>query len=72
MNFVQELLSNNKHIDEVDSKSLRIDVEKNVAVRPRIENMQFLEPGVEANLYRMLYSIVPTVDMNPALSGWDI
>ena len=59
MNFVQELLSNNKHIDEVDSKNLRIDVEKNVAVRPRIEKMQFLEPGVEANLYRMLYTHGP-------------
>jgi class I fructose-bisphosphate aldolase len=59
MNFVQELLGAKKHIDEADNKNLRIDVEKNVALRPRIEKMRFLEPGVEANLYRMLYSHGP-------------
>jgi fructose-bisphosphate aldolase, class I len=59
MTFVQELLSSKKHIDEADNRNLRIDVEKNVALRPRIENMRFLEPGVEANLYNMLYSHGP-------------
>lgn len=56
MAFVQTLMESKKHIDEVD---LEIDVGKNVAVRPRLEKMQFLEPGVEANLYRMLYSNGP-------------
>jgi class I fructose-bisphosphate aldolase len=59
MTFVQMLLSNKIHIDEADSKNLKIDVEKNVALRPRIENMRFLEPGVEANLYRMFYTHGP-------------
>lgn len=52
MAFIQTLMNSRKHINEVD---LRIDIEKNVALRPRLENLRFLEPGVEANLYRMLY-----------------
>ncbi|VVB89840.1 Fructose-bisphosphate aldolase class 1 [uncultured archaeon] len=56
MAFIQNLMNSKKHIDEVD---LDISVADNVAVRPRLENMQFLEAGVEANLYRMLYSHGP-------------
>ena len=56
MAFVQTLMNSKKHIDEAD---LEIDIEKNVALRPRLEKMQFLESGVEANLYRMLYSHGP-------------
>lgn len=56
MAFVQTLMNSKKHIDEAD---LKIDIEKNVALRPRLEKMQFLESGVEANLYRMLYSHGP-------------
>lgn len=52
MALVQTLMDSKKHIDEID---LEIDVAKNVAVRPRLEKMRFLEAGVEANLYRMLY-----------------
>jgi len=52
MTIIQTLMDSKNHIDEID---LEIDVEKNVAVRPSIEKMRFLEPGVEANLYRMLY-----------------
>ncbi|HMB44786.1 MAG TPA: hypothetical protein VKL21_03085 [Candidatus Methanoperedens sp.] len=56
MAFVQTLMNSKKHIDEVD---LEIDIGKNVALRPRLEKMQFMESGVEANLYRMLYSQGP-------------
>ena len=56
MAFVQTLMNSKKYIDEVGQE---IDIGKNVAVRPRLENMRFLEPGVEANLYRMLYSQGP-------------
>lgn len=52
MAFVQTLMNSKKHIDEV---ALEIEIEKNIALRPRLENLHFLEPGVEANLYRMLY-----------------
>ncbi len=56
MAFIQTLMNSKKHIDEVD---LDISVADNVAVRPRLEKMRFLEAGVEANLYRMLYSHGP-------------
>lgn len=56
MAIVQTLMDSRKHIDEID---LEIDVSKNVAVRPRLEKMRFLEGGVEANLYRMLYTNGP-------------
>src|SRR5574341_493624 len=56
MAFTQTLMDSKKHIDEVD---LDISVADNVAVRPRLEKMRFLEAGVEANLYRMLYSHGP-------------
>ncbi|MCE8425871.1 MAG: hypothetical protein J5U17_08855 [Candidatus Methanoperedens sp.] len=56
MAFVQTLMNSKKHIDEVD---LEIDIEKNLAVRPGFEKMRFLEPGVEANLYAMLYTHGP-------------
>jgi class I fructose-bisphosphate aldolase len=56
MAFVQTLMDSKKHIDEVDYK---IDIAKNVAVRPSLEKLRFLESGVEANLYRMLYSHGP-------------
>ncbi|SNQ60062.1 putative Fructose-bisphosphate aldolase [Candidatus Methanoperedens nitroreducens] len=56
MTFIQTLMNSKKHIDEVD---LDISVADNVAVRPRLERMRFLEAGVEANLYRMLYSHGP-------------
>ena len=56
MAFVQTLMNSKKHIDEVD---LEIDIEKNVAVRPSLEKLRFLESGVEANLYRMLYAQGP-------------
>ena len=52
MAIVQTLMDSKKHIDEID---IEIDVEKNAAVRPTLEKMRFLEAGVEANLYRMLY-----------------
>lgn len=52
MAVVQTLMNSKKHIDEVD---LDINITDNVDVRPRLEKMRFLEPGVEANLYRMLY-----------------
>ncbi len=56
MAIVQTLMDSKKHLDEID---LEIDVEKNVALRPRLEKMRFLEAGVEANLYRMLYTHGP-------------
>ena len=56
MALIQTLMNSKKHIDEVD---LDISVADNVAVRPRLEKMRFLEAGVEANLYRMLYSHGP-------------
>lgn len=56
MDSIQTLMSSNKHIDEIEVK---IDVEKNVAVRPNLEKMRFLEAGVEANLYQMFYSHGP-------------
>jgi class I fructose-bisphosphate aldolase len=56
MALIQTLMNSKKHIDEVD---LNISVADNVAVRPRLEKMRFLEAGVEANLYRMLYSHGP-------------
>ncbi len=56
MAIVQTLMDSKKHIDEID---IEIDVEKNVALRPRLEKMRFLEAGVEANLYRMLYTHGP-------------
>jgi class I fructose-bisphosphate aldolase len=49
-------MDSKKHIDEVD---LKIDIKKNVAVRPSLEKLRFLESGVEANLYRMLYAHGP-------------
>lgn len=52
MAVVQKLINSRKHIDETD---LEIDVAGNVDVRPMLEKMCFLEPGVETNLYRMLY-----------------
>lgn len=52
MAIVQKLMDSKKHLDEID---IEIDVGKNVTVRPTLEKMRFLEPGVEANLYRMLY-----------------
>lgn len=52
MAVVQKLINSRKHIDETD---LEIDVTGNVDVRPTLEKMRFLEPGVETNLYRMLY-----------------
>lgn len=52
MVVVQKLINSKKHIDEVD---FEINVADNVDVRPRLEKLRFLEPGVEANLYRMLY-----------------
>lgn len=56
MAFVQTLMNSKKYIDEV---AFETSIEKNVALRPRLEKLQFLEPGVEANLYRMLYSQGP-------------
>jgi class I fructose-bisphosphate aldolase len=56
MALIQTLMNSKKHIDEVD---LDISVADNVAVRPRLEKMRFLEAGVEANLYRMFYSHGP-------------
>ena len=56
MALVQTLMNSKKHIDEVD---LAIDISKNVAVRPSLEKLRFLESGVEANLYRMLYTSGP-------------
>lgn len=56
MAIVQTLMDSKKHLDEID---IEIDVEKNVALRPRLEKMRFLEAGVEANLYRMLYTHGP-------------
>ncbi|MCX9085002.1 MAG: hypothetical protein OIN87_09430 [Candidatus Methanoperedens sp.] len=56
MSFIQTLMDSKKHIDEVD---LKIDIAKNIAVRPTLEKMRFLESGVEANLYRMLYAHGP-------------
>jgi class I fructose-bisphosphate aldolase len=52
MTVVQKLINSRKNIDETD---LEIDVTGNVDVRPTLEKMRFLEPGVETNLYRMLY-----------------
>lgn len=52
MAFIQTLMNSKKHIDEVD---LDVSFADNVAVRPKLEKMRFLEAGVEANLYRMLY-----------------
>jgi class I fructose-bisphosphate aldolase len=52
MSVIQTLMNSRKHIDETD---LEIVVANNVGVRPRLEKMRFLEPGVETNLYRMLY-----------------
>jgi class I fructose-bisphosphate aldolase len=49
-------MNSKKHIDEVD---LKIDIAKNVAVRPSLEKLRFLESGVEANLYSMLYAHGP-------------
>ncbi len=56
MTFVQTLMKSKKHIDEID---LDIDIAKNVAQRPTIEKMRFLESGVESNLYSMLYTHGP-------------
>jgi class I fructose-bisphosphate aldolase len=56
MVLVQTLMDSKKHIDEVE---LAIDIAKNVAVRPSLEKLRFLESGVEANLYRMLYTHGP-------------
>jgi class I fructose-bisphosphate aldolase len=56
MALIQTLMNSKKHIDEVD---LDISIADNVAMRPRLEKMRFLEAGVEANLYRMLYSHGP-------------
>ncbi len=56
MTVIQQLMDSKKHIDQID---IEIDVAKNIAVRPRLERMRFLEPGVEANLYRMLYTHGP-------------
>lgn len=53
MAIVKTLMDYKKHIDEID---VEIDIAKNVAVRPRLERMRFLEAGVEASLYRMLYT----------------
>ena len=52
MAVIQDLMNSKKHIDESD---IEINVADNVDVRPRLEKLRFLEPGVEANLYRMLY-----------------
>jgi class I fructose-bisphosphate aldolase len=52
MAVAQKLINSKKHIDESD---IEINVADNVDVRPRLEKMRFIEPGVEANLYRMLY-----------------
>jgi len=52
MTVIQNLMSSKKHIDEAD---IEINVADNVDVRPRLEKLRFLEPGVEANLYNMLY-----------------
>lgn len=52
MTVIQSLMSSKKYIDEAD---IEINVADNVDVRPRLEKLRFLEPGVEANLYRMLY-----------------
>lgn len=52
MAVIQDLMNSKKHIDEYD---IEINVADNVDVRPRLEKLRFLEPGVEANLYRMLY-----------------
>lgn len=52
MAVVQTLINSKKHIDESE---LEINVADNVDMRPRLDKMRFLEPGVEANLYRMLY-----------------
>ncbi len=56
MSFIQTLMSSKEHIDQIN---IEIDVAKNVAVRPRLEKMRFIEAGVEANLYRMLYAHGP-------------
>jgi len=56
MAIVQTLMNSRKHIDEVD---LEINISKNVALRPLLEKLRFLEGGVEANLYRMLYAHGP-------------
>jgi len=56
MAIVQTLMNSRKHIDEVD---LEINISKNVALRPLLEKLRFLEGGVEANLYRMLYTHGP-------------
>jgi class I fructose-bisphosphate aldolase len=52
MTVIQNLMSSKKHIDESD---FEINVADNIDVRPRLEKLRFLEPGVEGNLYRMLY-----------------
>ncbi len=52
MAVIQNLMNSKKHIDETD---IEINVADNIDVRPHLEKMRFLEPGVEANLYRMLY-----------------
>jgi class I fructose-bisphosphate aldolase len=52
MASIQTIMDSKEHIDQIN---IEIDVAKNVAVRPRLEKMRFLEAGVEANLYRMLY-----------------
>ncbi len=52
MNYIQTLMDSKEHIDQIN---IEIDVAKNIAVRPRLEKKRFLEAGVEANLYRMLY-----------------
>ncbi len=59
MSIIQELVNSKSYIDEIDDIDLKIDTGKNVALRPRLDNMRFLEPGVEANLYRMFYSNGP-------------
>lgn len=56
MSIVQILMNSGKHIDEV---GFEINVKKNVAVRPLLEKLRFLEGGVEANLYSMLYTHGP-------------
>ena len=53
---IPKLIKSKKHIDQA---KVSIDVKKNVAVRPRLEDMRHLGPAVEAKLYSMLYQHGP-------------
>ena len=57
MGFIQDLVDNKKYIDEVELP--KIDVEKNVAIRPRIKNMAHLGKGIISKLYGIAYTNGP-------------